>query len=692
MSHRKFPLWLGCIALAFYIAHAVELALYYPVVNLAWSCNVASVFIAFGLLAQHATANSVGCVMLNLGNIFWLIDISTGGTFLVTSLFTHVGLCILSFMGMKTLGLPKGTWRKAIGVMFVLTVVTGWLGTPGENVNLAHRIPAGYETMFPSHGVYVLAMTLLFAVLAFSLELSLLNFLGFPTPEQAHRQRILLRRQARLKEQEKATAAQKASDENPKDTSGAEPKEPNWSEEEKTFSDWPTSEHPSVIKYAKHVNPAFVKLLGMLKYGRLFMKGRDVWLWDHQGNRYLDCLAGFGAVNIGHSHPRLHKRLQTFLEEEALNFIHVGPSVHMGNLAAKLASLNDDPLNVVTFCNTGAEAVEGGMKIARAATGRSEYIYCEGAYHGTSMGTLSVMGEQRMREPFEPLLSGCHMIPMGNLEALENLLKDKKIAAFVVDPGLCEVGLITPPPGFLKAAQALCHKYGSLLLLDEVQTGLGRTGTMFAYQQEGFVPDIMALAKSLSGGLAPIGVTITTEAIHDKCFGSAEHFDLNNTTFGGNSFSCIAALETLNILCDEKLAENSKERGQELLEGLQKRLAGHPLVQEIRGRGLLLSIDLGPTDQGMLNKLAPDLVKMISKEVFGQWVAVKLLEKGILCQPATQHWDRLKLEPPLTIQSQEIQFVIEKIGEVFDEYQGIPALLQDVSGRVGEQFIANWSF
>lgn len=449
-------------------------------------------------------------------------------------------------------------------------------------------------------------------------------------------------------------------------------------------------EHPAVQQYARHVNPAFVKLLGVFGYGRLLTRAKDVWVWDHAGREYLDLLAGFGSVNLGHNHPRLLERLRRYLTEDALQFVHVGPSPHAAALAARLAEVSG--LDVALLSSSGAEAVEGGIKLARAATGRSGVVSCVGGYHGTSLGTLSIMGSPRMRAPFEPLLPGCVQVPWGDLPALERALRPRTAAAFVVDPFNCEVAAAPPPPGYLAAAQDLCRRHGTLLVLDEVQTGLGRTGTLFAYQAEGFVPDVLALAKSLSGGVVPVGATLTRADLLQRAYGTTDRFDLHNSTFGGNGLACAAALETLDIVEQQGLARASAERGADLLARVRARLAGHPLVKDVRGRGLLVSIELGPTEQGWLNRLAPALVRAVSRQVFGQWAAVKLLERGVIVQPATQHWDVLKLEPPLTIQPPEVERAVAALGDVIDEYRGVGPLVNDVVERLGAQFMAGWAF
>lgn len=447
-----------------------------------------------------------------------------------------------------------------------------------------------------------------------------------------------------------------------------------------------------IARYARHVNPAFIKLLGVFGYGRLYVRAEDVWVWDDEGRRYLDCLAGFGSVNIGHNHPRLIERLQKHLQSQTLNLSHTGPASSAADLAQSLARLLPEPLSVSLFSSSGAEGVEAGMKLARAATNRSGFLSCAGGFHGTNFGSLSVMGADRLRQPFEPLLAECVRIPFGNLEELELALRTRRYAAFIVEPLQSEAGVVIPPPGYLAAAQELCRRFGTLLVLDEVQTGLGRTGTLFAHAAEGFVPDVIVLAKALSGSLLPIAATVTSPAIQARAYGGAERFDLHSSTFGGNAFSCVAALETLKIVEDQQLVANSAARGGQMLVALRTRLTGHPLVREVRGRGLLVGIDLGPTDSGWWNRACPVLVEMLSRKVFGQWIALRLLERGILCQPAAHQWNVLKLEPPLTVTAEHVEQIVTSVAEVLDEYCSMTPLLKDVAQRVARQFLAGWTF
>lgn len=239
----------------------------------------------------------------------------------------------------------------------------------------------------------------------------------------------------------------------------------------------------------------------------------------------------------------------------------------------------------------------------------------------------------------------------------------------------------------------MCRKAGTLLVLDEVQTGLGRTGELFALAREPeFVPDVLCLAKALGGSLLPIGATLTRAELQKKAYGSMERFDLHSSTFGGNSLACAAGLETLAILEDEGLVANARERGAQLLTGLRERLDGHPFVRDVRGQGLLVAVELGPTDETLVGRLAPGLVRLVSQQMFGQWAALCLLERGVICQPASQQWDVLKIEPPLTIAAAQIDEAIDAVVGVLEQHDGLTGILNDVSRRVGSQLLKGWSF
>ncbi len=456
-------------------------------------------------------------------------------------------------------------------------------------------------------------------------------------------------------------------------------------------------QHPAAKKYAAHVNPAFVKLLGTFGYGRVFTRAKNTTLWDSDGNEYLDCLAAFGVMNIGHNSDKLAERVKEIMSDDAINLCHVGIQVHAADLASYLASLAP-PLDRVLFSSSGGEAVESAMKLARAATKRKPILYCKGGFHGTGLGPLSIMGHGRMRDPFEPLVPECYEIPFDDITSLKKELEEKKPAAFVVEPMQAEAGVIIPHREYFREALALCKTAGTLLVLDEIQTGLGRTGKTFAYEHEGdgFVPDVLVLGKALGGGLVPISAALTTPEIHDRAYGRIDRFDLHSTTFSGNAFGCRVARAGLDILRDDELTENAAKRGEQLLERLKDSLLDHPFVKEVRGRGLMVGLELGPTktksSSSFLGRILPGVVEGVSKRVFGQWLALRLLERGIVAQPASLQWNVLKIEPPLTVSEAEIDRVVDAISSILAEYTNLATIMADVSKRIGSQALGGWSF
>lgn len=450
--------------------------------------------------------------------------------------------------------------------------------------------------------------------------------------------------------------------------------------------------HPITALYAAHINPAFVRVLGTLGYGRVFERARGMSLWDSEGREYLDFLAGFGAVNLGHQPPRVVAALEVALRAELPNVLHVGPQPAAARLGAALAARIPE-LPRVVFASSGGEAVEAAMKIARVATGRAGVLACDGGFHGTGFGALSVMGADRMRAPFEPLLPGCGRVPFGDLDALERRLASGDYSAFVVEPIQAEGGVRVPPPGYLAEVKRLCAAKGTLMILDEVQTGIGRTGCDFAFRHETeAVPDLLVLGKSLGGSLLPISAVLASRALHDRVFSSMETFDLCSSTFGGNALACHAALATLETLETDELATAAAREGEYLITRLRAALSGHPFVRDVRGRGLLVGIELGPTSRGLLGRVAPGVVSEVSEKVFGQWLAVRLLEAGIVTQPASQRWDVLRLEPPLIVRRSEIDRVVDAITTVLDDYRSLPALVADVATRLGVQAARRRSF
>lgn len=450
--------------------------------------------------------------------------------------------------------------------------------------------------------------------------------------------------------------------------------------------------HPSVQRYTDHVNPAFIQLLGTFGFGRVFTRAEGMRLWDDQGREYLDFLAGFGAINLGHNPAELISGIVSALSDNHPNIMHVGPQVWAAELGAQLAR-RIPSLPVSLFSCSGGEAVEAAMKLARAATQRPGIVYASGGFHGTGLGSLSVMGFSRWQKPFRPLLPECHEVPFGDLDALGRTLKKQRVAGVLLEPIQGEAGVNVPSGTYLTEAQALCQKHGALFMLDEVQTGLGRTGRFCAFEHDADLdPDVVILGKSLGGSLMPISATLTRRELHKRAYGSMSKFDLHGSTLSGNALSCRAAILTLELLDQLGLTEAAQVRGEQLQAALEARLSGHPLVRSVRGQGLLVGLELGPTGSGWVQRVAPRLVKLLSRQVLGQWLSVRLLERGFLTQPASQQWDVLKLTPPLSVSEAQIDALVEATGSILDEYRDLTPLLLDVASRLGDQRNAGWGF
>jgi putrescine aminotransferase len=452
------------------------------------------------------------------------------------------------------------------------------------------------------------------------------------------------------------------------------------------------TERESIQRYDKHVNPAFVRLLGTLGYGRVFVRAKGSRVWDEEGREYLDMLAGFGATSLGHNPPELIAKMKSFLDDDAVNLVHTGPQTHAADLACDLAALAGGDLEVSMFGCSGGEALEAAMKLARAATKRTRIVYAKGGFHGTGLGPLSVMGSGRMRDPFEPLLPDCVEVPWNDAKAIDAALAEAKCAAVVLEPIQIEAGVLLPKEGYLAEVHALCKRRGALFVLDEIQTGLGRTGSLFAYEREGFVPDVLVLGKALGGGMVPISAALASRDVWTRAYGSADKFDLHGTTYSGNAFACRTAREVLRLTQEMELSKRADELGKILVDHLRERVAKHPLVRDVRGRGLIVALELGAEERGGIGKLLSGVVDALSKKVFGQWLAVRLLEKNIICQPASQQWNVLRLEPPLTVTEAEVIRTAEEIGNILSEYEDLLPLIRDVGERLGKQALGGFRF
>jgi putrescine aminotransferase len=382
--------------------------------------------------------------------------------------------------------------------------------------------------------------------------------------------------------------------------------------------------------YRTYLNPPLARLM-KLSGSPVEVRASGVTIVDSEGKQYLDFAGGYGVFTLGHRHPRVVAAVKAQLDEIALSGRTMFNPL-MGRLAKRLAELTPGDLQISFFGNSGAEAVEGALKLARAATKRRRIVATDGAYHGKTLGALSVSGREAFREPFEPLLADVLHVPFGDLDALAGVAADA--AAIIVEPIQGEGGVQVPPPSYLRGVRAICDRNDALFIADEVQTGLGRCGALFGCDLAGVVPDIMTLAKGLSGGVVPIGAYIARPAVWNAAYQQAPL--LHTSTFGGNELACAAALAALDVLVDEDLVTNARERGDQLLAGARAIAARYPAaIREARGAGLLVGVEL--TNPGYGGAIVPDLLK-----------------RGVTTAWTLNLQRVIRLEPPLIVTAEQI--------------------------------------
>ncbi len=367
----------------------------------------------------------------------------------------------------------------------------------------------------------------------------------------------------------------------------------------------------------------------------------------------MDLTAGYGALNLGHNPEEVINAVKKARELPAVML--VGHNPLMGALGNALASILPGDLSVSIFGCGGAEAVENALKTARACTGREKFISCTWGYHGLSFGALSVCGSERFRMTVAPLLEHCELVPFGDLKALEQKLQGRDVAAFLVEPIQGEGGAVVPPKGYLRGVAELCRNSGTLLIFDEIQTGFGRTGRMFAMEHDEVVPDIVTLSKSLGSGVVPVSVSVTSEKIWMKAFGSRDRFDLTISTFAGNPAACAAALKTIEIMKRDDIPERARTLGDYAKKKLEELKTKHELIKEIRGDGMMLGIELETA--GLFSET---MEHNLSIMVMGE-----LLHKHNIL---TSYYDFdpkvLRFEPPLIVTAEEIDKAVDALDKV----------------------------
>jgi putrescine aminotransferase len=389
--------------------------------------------------------------------------------------------------------------------------------------------------------------------------------------------------------------------------------------------------------YRRFLNPALARVM-KLSGSPLAVRAQGTTVWDQSGKAYLDFAGGYGVFTLGHSHPRVVAAVRAQLELMSLsNKTMFEPLA--GRLARALAEITPGDLSISFFGNSGAEAIEGALKLARAASGREPFVATYDAFHGKTLGALSVSGRAVFKKPYGTLVPGVTHVPFGDASVLDEALEGA--AAFVVEPVQAEGGVNVPPAGYLSAARAACDRAGALLIVDEVQTGLGRCGYTFACERDGVVPDVLVLAKGLSGGIVPIGAYVARPAVWNAAYGHAPL--LHTSTFGGNPLACAAALAALEVLRDEDLVANARRRGEQLLAGARRIASEYPsVIREARGLGLLVGVEL-------------------TSEGYGGTIIPEMLKAGVTAAWTLNRQEVIRLEPPLIVDAAEIDRGLEAL-------------------------------
>ena len=423
--------------------------------------------------------------------------------------------------------------------------------------------------------------------------------------------------------------------------------------------------------YAEHVNPRFARAMGLIGFDRRFVRARGAYLWDEQGRRYLDMLAGYGVFNIGRHHPVVSQALKDFMALEVPSLVQMDLPVLVGLAARELKKRAGFDMAHVYFGSTGAEANETAIKFARKTTGKARILHATSAFHGLTTGALALNGSKIFREGFGPF-TPTDQVPFGDLDALKAALSRGDVAAFFVEP-IQGKGVHIPPSGYLAEASRLCHQHGALFVVDEVQTGVGRTGRFLAlHHEEGVEPDMILMSKALSGGYVPVSAVLMKKPVYDAVFSSLERSVVHSSTFGKSNFAATAVLATLAVLDEEGLTERAARLGALLKDRLAAMVDRYEFLHAVRGRGLMIAIDFGPPKSLKL-KAAWKTVHALSRDLFCQAITIPLLEDhGMLTQVAGHGMNTIKLIPPLVISEEDVNDFVKAFEAVMDNLHRFP--------------------
>lgn len=426
--------------------------------------------------------------------------------------------------------------------------------------------------------------------------------------------------------------------------------------------------------HERYLNPKLTKVVTTLGFDRYYERGEGCYLYDDQGMRYLDLLSGFGVFALGRNHPVVKEALRQALDADLPNMVQMDCALLPGLLAEQLVTRSPPQIERVFFCNSGAEAVETAVKFARSSTKRHRILYQAHAYHGLTMGALALNGSPEFRRGFGPLMPDTTEIPFGDLETLTKELRRGDVAAFIVEP-IQGKGVFELDSERWRALESAVHKAGALLICDEVQTGLGRTGSFFAFEHYGLSPDIITVSKALSGGYVPVGAMLSSDKVFRSVYSSMDRAMVHSTTFKGNQLAMVAGLATLSVFDDEGTVEHANAMGDVWRAKLEELACRHEFLDEIRGRGQMIGVVFGPPTSPNLRRRWR-LIEATRTAMFSQTLVVPLFRRyGILTQVAADNMNVIKLLPPLIAAEPEIDLFVGALDELLTDTEKKPGWL-----------------
>jgi ornithine--oxo-acid transaminase len=429
--------------------------------------------------------------------------------------------------------------------------------------------------------------------------------------------------------------------------------------------------------YEQYLNNQMVRVLKTIGYDRHYKRAVGQYLYDQDGTEYLDLLSGFGVFAIGRNHPTVIEALKETLTLELPNLVQLDVSILSGLLGRELLKTTPENLTKIFFCNSGTEAVEAAIKFARYTTKRDKIVYCEHGYHGLTMGSLSLNGETIFREGFGSLLPNCSAVPFNDIAALEKALSNKDVAAFIVEP-VQGKGVNVPDDNYLPEVERLCKKYGTLFVADEVQTGLGRTGKFWACEHWGVQPDMICMAKALSGGFVPVGAVAMTSKIMDTVYNRMDRAVVHGSTFAKNNMAMAAGLATLHVMEQEKLVENSLTVGTDIINSLNALSGKYEFLKEARGKGMMIAIEFH-APKSLTLRAGWTMIEAANKGLFCQMITIPLFkEQHILTQVAGHGMNVVKLLPPLNLTQKDRDHIVTAFDKTIADTHKISGAIWDL--------------